>query len=408
MDAKKQIAAHWQFRWPVMDVLIGGESSIDTPSTYVRTMEEATRFLVSYGYNPDHPADARLMHSVIVESLAFIERELMPREWRNGLRPPAEIMACDDPRWLLVWAAQHEEAHRLRRAWSCAVLRVAHSIAHIEGSYRYVNVDAAREQIKSRFEEYLQRNSAGTVTGFGHGDLIVPLVKFDWKAAKSRQSILLKLLHKRANVAETIYDLVGVRMVTMNQADSLLLIRMLTDLGIMSYPNCIPARARNSLLDVDRFRAELDNLRGLLLSDKISPDQFQKRMAALAIPPPAEEVDNPHSAATYRSIQLTGRQLIRGMNPAFAWLRRFEEASRTLGRTQASKALKELTAAIKGWHGMDREMDMCAFFPFEIQIMDQTSYTQNSQGAAAHGRYKSSQLRAARRRVLGEVLNPQK
>jgi uncharacterized protein (TIGR04562 family) len=65
----------------------------------------------------------------------------------------------------------------------------------------------------------------------------------------------------------------------------------------------------------------------------------------------------------------------------------------------------ELTAALRGWRGMDREVDMCAFFPFEIQIMDQKSYTQNNQGAAAHGRYKSSQLRAARRRVLGEILN---
>lgn len=406
MDAKKQIAAHWQFRWPVMDVLIGGESSIDTPSTYVRTMEDATRFLLAYGYNPDHPADARLMHGVIVEALAFIERELMPREWRGGLRPPPEIMACDDARWLLVWAAVHDDAHRVRRAWACAVLRVAHSIAHIEGSYRYVNVDAARDQIKSRFEEYLQRNAAGEVTGFGQGDLVVPLAKFDWKAAKSRQSILLKLLHKRANVAETIYDLVGVRMVTTSQADALLLIRMLTDLGIVSYPNCIPARARNTLLDVDKFRAELDNLRGLLMSDKITSDQFRKRMSALVFPPPAEDPGNPHSAHSYRSIQLTGRQLIRGMNPAFGWLQRFEEGTRAFGRTQASKALKELAAALKGWHGMQRELDMCAFFPFEIQIMDQKSYSQNSQGAAAHGRYKSSQLRAARRRVLGEVLNP--
>ena len=218
MDNKKQIAEQWHFRWPVMEVLIGGESSIDTTSTYVRTMEDATRFLLSYGYNPDDPSDARMMHAVIVEALAFIERELMPREWRNGVRPPEEILLCDDPRWLLVWAAEHEDSHRIRRAWACAVLRVMHSIAHIEGSYRYVNVDAARAQIKARFEDFLRRDAADQVTGFGQGETFVPLVKFEWKAVKSRQSILLKLLHKRANVAETIYDLVGVRMLCCSSA----------------------------------------------------------------------------------------------------------------------------------------------------------------------------------------------
>lgn len=405
MDNKKQIAEQWHFRWPVMEVLIGGESSIDTTSTYVRTMEDATRFLLSYGYNPDDPSDARMMHAVIVEAMAFIERELMPREWRNGVRPPEEILLCDDPRWLLVWAAEHEDSHRIRRAWACAVLRVMHSIAHIEGSYRYVNVDAARAQIKARFEDFLRRDAADQVTGFGQGETFLPLVKFEWKAVKSRQSILLKLLHKRANVAETIYDLVGVRMVVDSQADALLLVRLLTDFGIVSYANCIPARARNNLVDVDKFRRELDELRGLLMSEKISPEQFTMRMGNLVLPSPPEDIDNPHSAATYRSIQLTGRQLIRGMNPAFQWLQRFDEAAEALQGSPASEALMELTAALRGWRGMDREVDMCAFFPFEIQIMDQKSYTQNNQGAAAHGRYKSSQLRAARRRVLGEILN---
>lgn len=400
MDAKKQIAARWQFRWPLMDVMIGGESSIDTHATYVSSMQDATRFLQAYGYDPDHPSDARMMHATIVEALAFIERELMPREWRAGNRPPDEVLNCDDPRWLMVWSAEHDDAHKARRAWACAVLRVAHSIAHIEGSYRHVDVGVAKEQIRGRFDQFLRRDDRGKVTGFGHGELMVPLHKFDWKNSKTRQSILLKLLHKRANVAETIYDLVGLRLVTQTQADTLLVVRMLTELGIVSYPNCIPARARNTLVDLDAFRRELDELRGLMLSGKLTPAQFNRRMDDLALPPPAETADNPHSAVTYRSIQLTGRQLIRGRGASLGWLTGLEAAV-----SQREKALGDLIAGIKGWRGMDQLLDARAFFPFEIQIMDVKSYTQNSQGAAAHGRYKSSQLRAARRRVLGEVLS---
>ncbi|MEY4632069.1 MAG: hypothetical protein RIQ81_2189 [Pseudomonadota bacterium] len=400
MDEKKQMAARWQFRWPLMDVMIGGESSIDTHATYVGSMQDATRFLQAYGYDADHPSDARMMHATIVEALTFIERELMPREWRAGNRPPDEILNCDDPRWLMVWAAEHDEPHKARRAWACAVLRVAHSIAHIEGSYRHVDVGVAKEQIRARFEQFLQRDTSGKVTGFGQGDVVVPLHKFDWKNSKSRQSILLKLLHKRANVAETIYDLVGLRLVTHTQADTLLVVRMLTDLGIVSYPNCIPARARNTLIDLDTFRRELDELRGLMLSGKLTSAQFNRRMDGLALPAPAETADNPHSAVTYRSIQLTGRQLIRGRGSSLGWLTGLEA-----GGSQREKALGDLIAGIKEWRGMDQLLDARAFFPFEIQIMDVKSYSQNSQGAAAHGRYKSSQLRAARRRVLGEVLS---
>lgn len=409
MDDRKKIADQWHFRWPIMDVLIGGESAIDTPSTFIRNMEEATRFLIAYGYNPDHPQDARLMHAVIVESLTFIERELMPREWKKGLRPPVEILQCDDPRWLLVWAAEYDEPNKFRRAWACALLRVMHSIAHIEGSYRYVNVDAAKSQIRQRFEEFLERDQFGQVTAFTDGSMRVPLVRFDWKGAKSRRSILLKLLHKRANVAETIYDLVGVRFVTRTQPETVLLLKMLVELGIVSYPNCVPSRARNALVDTDEFRKRIDELRGQLLSEKVDIATFESKIADLILPHPdreseASQTSNPHTAANYRSLQLTGRQLIRGINPAFSWLAKMTQAAESLSDRTAKAGVKELIAALQGWHGMDRELDMFAFFPFEVQIMDETAYTQNSQGAASHTRYKNSQLRAARRRVLGEVL----
>lgn len=404
MDDRRKIADQWHFRWPVMDVLLGGASSIDTPSTFIRNMEEATRFLIAYGYNPDHPTDSRLMHAVIVEALTFIERELMPREWKNGLRPPPEIMQCDDPRWLLVWAGEHDEPNRMRRAWSCAMLRVMHSIAHIEGSYRYVNVDAARDQIRRRFEEFLERDGSGMVKAFGDSSLKVPLVRFDWKGAKSRRSILLKLLHKRGNVAETIYDLVGVRFVTKNQAETVLLLKMLVDLGIVSYPNCVPSRARNALVDTDEFRVRIDDLRGQLLSGALDIETFQRKISKLTLPHPGGESENPHTASSYRSLQLTGRQLIRGLNPAFAWVSKLGQAAAGLPDKVAAAGLRELVDVMQYWHGMDREMDMFAFFPFEVQIMDEASYMQNSQGAASHSRYKNSQLRAARRRVLGEVL----
>ena len=48
---------------------------------------------------------------------------------------------------------------------------------------------------------------------------------------------------------------------------------------------------------------------------------------------------------------------------------------------------------------------MMGFFPFELHVLDAESYDQNTLGDANHNLYKRSQLRAARRRVLAQVLS---
>ena len=46
-------------------------------------------------------------------------------------------------------------------------------------------------------------------------------------------------------------------------------------------------------------------------------------------------------------------------------------------------------------------------FPYEVQILDKASYLDSKVGHGAHASYKQRQLFAARRRVLGRLLqNP--
>ena len=59
---------------------------------------------------------------------------------------------------------------------------------------------------------------------------------------------------------------------------------------------------------------------------------------------------------------------------------------------------------LKNWpSGKEARFD-AAFFPFEVQILDATSHQHAQSGEANHDRYKSSQIRAARKRVLSQVL----
>jgi uncharacterized protein (TIGR04562 family) len=401
-EQRAQLANLWRFNWPVMGVMIGGESSIDLPTLTLKTREEAAKFLKSYGFDSDQPDDARQIHAVIVEALSFIERHLMPKEWGQGLMPPAEVLACEDARDLLVWASDREESNRQRRIWSCAVLRVMHTIGHIEGAFRYTSIDQARIQIMDRFNVHVQRDHEG-VLWLGPSDMRVRLARIEWKYSKPRESILLKLLHKRANVAETIYDVIGVRIITERQCDVMLAVKILSHLHIVSFPNCNPSRARNTLLDPDAFRMATDDLRGKLMSNSITPDEFERAMQNLVLQPPDSNSSNPHSAMSYRSIQMTGRQLIRTENPNFGWLRKLESEAAAVS-PEKSAVLKDLVNFIRGWNGVEDELCDRAFFPFEIQVMDSASYALNSSGPASHGKYKRKQVRAARRRVLGDIL----
>lgn len=401
-DKKKQQLDKWALSWPIMHVLIGGRSSIDLPEIHISSREEAGMFLKSYGYDPQKTRDARLIHATIVEALSVVERHLMPKEWRQGVVPPPEVLNCSDAQDLLLWACDRAPEHNQRRMWSCALLRIMHTIAHIEGAFRYSDIDSARDEIMARFQSVVTYE--GDSCWFHHGEHRVPLVKMEWKTQKSRESVLLKLLHKRANVAETIYDMIGLRIVAKRQSDALQIVKMLYRSHVISFPNAIPSRSRNSLVDPDIFRVQLDQMRGELMTGTMTPELFMQRIEALHIPPPASDKENQHSGQDYAAIQLTCRQLIRTPRPLTTLRKSLMTAAEEL-REQGplSVYLQEMSQVLKNIARISGDEEF-AFFPFEIQVMDEKAWEINSTGKASHGKYKRSQVRAARRRVLNEIL----
>lgn len=405
---KAKTADLWRFPWPIMNVLIGGHSSIDLEELRVPSLEAATAWLRSYGYDPEKATDLMYMHAVIIEAITFIESTLVsPKEWQKGLRPPEEVSSCKDPRQLLVWASDHEPEHKWRQAWSCAVLRVMHTIAHIEGIAGKARLGLARIQIMDRFKRYIYTDKQGHLC-LGDELQNVQLARLEWKHAKARNSIILKLLHKRDNVADAIYDYLGVRIVTKRVCDVMLVVKLLHRFNMVSYPNCYPARARNTLVDLPRFRARIETLRDMLLNGAIAAEEFEamvSRIEADAI----NETNNPHSASSYRSIQLTGRQLIVEETDRLEWIAKLnrELDSRRLPAT-VGKILNELHYLVDGWYSVQEGKKGGTFFPFEVQIMDARSYEETVSGQAAHTLYKESQVKAARKRVLSAVLAERK
>lgn len=395
----------WRFPWPIMDVLIAGKSSIDLPELQCMNWEQATDFVRGYGYDPDDAQDLLKSQAVMIEAIAFIESKLVtPQEWSTTLRPPDDILMAEDPRQLIIWASHPSPNHGLRKAWACAILRVMHTIAHIEGVTLTASHAQAVKQITERFNRFVERDASNNFW-LGSQELRVAIERIEWKHNKSRHSIILKLLHKRDNVAETIYDYLGVRIVTHRLCDVMLVVKILHELNIISYPNCYPSRARNSLIDYPRFRSQTETLLDLLTSGSISPAEFETMITRLTA---AEDGSspNPHSASSYRSIQITGRQLVRTRDERLEWLDKLaaEIHSKKISK-EVERSLRELHTLVKDWHSTQTQPITSAhFFPFEVQILDHDSYKHATSGEANHDRYKSSQLAAARERVLGQVL----
>ncbi|MCB9229905.1 MAG: TIGR04552 family protein [Deltaproteobacteria bacterium] len=407
----QRLINQWSFPWPIMDVLIGGRSSIDLEKLILKNENDAKNFLRSYGYDPDAPNDLQKLHEIFIESINFIQTQLIPREWEKGKKPPKEFLECENPAWLLLWASGiYNHTNDLSRseslqAWSCAVLRVMHTIAHLDDLQRLNNIHDAKTQIMNRFRKILFRDKNGQLL-FGNADEFIQLEKMEWKTGKSRNSMLLKLLHKPANVSETIYDFVGVRIVTKTLSETMIVVKYLRQFYLIDFPNTHPVRSRNNLIDVPQFRRQIETMQKMLQDHKINHQSFQEMLLYLKTPINLGKSCNPHSAREYRSIQLTCRQRVRYPSPALSWMKKLETyLSENHGTARSQEIIKDFLALISSWCPQtEQAKEVSIFFPFEVQILDKEAAYMGENGAASHNRYKKAQVRSARRRIMGKVL----
>lgn len=397
----------WKINWDLIDVMIGGRSSIDIDKLAVKDWKDATKLLKNYGFNPDIPLEAKKIHSVIVEAINFIRVYLIPEEWQMGLFPPDEILYAEDAQTILLLASSVQKEDPHKQAWACAVLRVMHTICHIEGVIDFLDLNIAREQILSRFQKFIFTDSSSNLR-FGTVKDNIKIYKVEWKNHKSRNSIILKLLHKTANVAETIYDHIGIRIITEKISDVLMVIKYLRDYHMITVANCNPSRSKNSLIDMKQFQKYINYLFPLVEENKISEDEFSTLIDSFVIPKTKGEPQgkNPHSSYNYKSIQLTCRQLIQYENPSLKWISQIEEliSSNLDLNSEGKRTLNEIISLAKNQDRISEYTNIKGFFPFEVHVLDKHSALENTYGRASHKKYKFNQIKSARKRVLGKVL----
>ena len=406
---KELVLKKWSFPWSLMEVLIGGKSSIDLKKLSINSVGDAENFIRSYGYDIDNQKDIKCLHSLVVESLHFIEEHLMPKEWKSGLVPPEEILLCEDPKKLLIWASQDSNDRKsvILQRWSCALLKLIHTISHIDDLQRLNNLKVARSQIIGRFQKSIFRDHDGKLW-LGDKDNCIELVRVDWKPKKQRDSMILKLLHKPANVADTIYDLIGVRIVTKKYSETILAVKFLRQFHLIDFANSHPSRARNTLIDIEQFKSHVDMLTTMVKNNQLNIENFVEMIENPSFQLNSKKQHNPHSSRDYRSIQITCRQRVRYKDPKNTWQEKLAEFLRTPQlnlNSEMKKTIESISQLAQNW-GADRDLsEVSVFFPFEVQIMHEEAALLLEDGDASHDKYKKAQIRTARKRILNEVLN---
>jgi uncharacterized protein (TIGR04562 family) len=229
----------------------------------------------------------------------------------------------------------------------------------------------------------------------------IPLVEFETKSKKSRDSIIIKLLHKKENVAEELFDRIGIRFVTHTRADCLRVIHFMDNNYLIMVNNIKPSRSQNSLVDLTQLQPKYKELIKKAIKEKTPEEEFQK-LADKLVNDCASDAQlhqkNNHTSHDYKAIHFTCRQLIKYKNPFY------QNFSKIRAFAKKNDPSNEITKRILDLDTSYIAKDIRFFYPFEIQVTDQDSHEKNTEGEASHLEYKKSQTRSAMLRLFKPLI----
>ncbi len=392
----------YHFQWEVFDVIIGGKSALDANAYLgqLETREDVGRFLLGYGFDCNDPVQSAELFGNFQEAVQFVRRYFLKEGTSDGVdrKIPDVILACSDITDLFLLATNKGDIKNLQEdnIWAGIILKVMHTILHADKDLRYRYFSTIQFQIFDRFYKYIHRDQENNLfLKNEEGDVLVPLVDFQTKAKKSRDSIIIKLLHKTENVAEELFDRIGVRFITENAVDTLRVMRFLYKNYVISVHNIKPSRSQNSLIDLEKFKKLHFELEKEAMRSQFDESKFIEECTKItkecAINKSEGNV-NEHTLDSYSSFHFTCRQLIKYKNPFMKEFNAVRKMAKELDSEIAAKILSLDTSSIA--------KDVRFFYPFEVQITDIESHKKNTEGEASHQEYKKKQLVSAKNRLF--------
>ena len=395
------------FDWEILDVVIGGKSALDTKNFLgpMSDIEHVNAFLKGYGLDPsDHVTKAELFGN-FQEALQFIRRYFLKEGNPDGLdlKLPNSLLMISDISQLFLMATDVNPNKKEDKLWAEIVLKVMHTIVHADKDLRSNYFNIVQTQIFDRFYKYIFRgNDDKLYLGIKGTDNVIALVDFETKSKKTRESVIIKLLHKAENVAEELFDRIGVRFVTETRFDTLRVIRFLLEKNIVIPHNNKPSRAINTMINLEQLKEAHQKVLKTAIRKNMTEEEFlhamEQEVRRCSLRGESSE-KNRFTSKSYQSIQFTCRHLIEYKNP---FLQEFNELRRLAKNYNSDE--NELAKRVLSMDIALVARDIRFFYPYEVQIVDKVASVENSQGDASHQEYKRQQVQSAMKRLFKSMI----
>jgi uncharacterized protein (TIGR04562 family) len=405
MSKRPEYLSDYIFNWETFDVVCGGKSSLDATNylTELYDKDQVANFLFGYGFDISDPVESAELFGIFQEALQFIKRYFLKEGNPDGLdlAVPNYLFTITNISDLFLAATGHSryELKTEESLWAGVILKVMHTFLHTDKDLRYRYFSTIQQQIFDRFYKFIHRDEQNRLFLKNDSGTNIALFDFQTKAKKTRDSIVIKLLHKQENVAEELFDRIGVRIITFNKLDALRVIKFLHRNHVLIINNIKPSRSQNSLVDLKLLRKNIYNLYKDALRNNLSEDIFYHKLNALMDLTNSKnsEHQNRHTLDEYRAIHFTGRQLIKYRNP---FMTSFNEVRKLALKDKENP----LSQSLLSLDSSPISRDVRFFYPFEVQITDYDSHLKNTQGEASHAEYKKSQLKSSMKRIFRPIL----
>jgi uncharacterized protein (TIGR04552 family) len=315
-----------------MRLLLRGGSVIDWHRLAFTDVAEVDRFLRINEFDPVVPEDIERLEELRADAVEYLTRNF-------SYRIPEDVAHAMPARDLFLLASSRGK----KQTYACIVLKVMHVMHHLAGRELLFKLPVSDDEVFG-FVEAKVVKVVEEIRAAGY-----PIVEFAW-SRKERDSVVTKLLAKKATIAADVFDKLRFRLITRSIDDlPAVLHEFLHKLIPFNY--LIPGQTVNGILP---FRHMLDRTAGYArFSDQLQMDLD------------TEEADgngsNEFSGPTYRVINFVADLPVR---------------------------IDQFLCRVPG---QENELGAVIFVLTEFQVMDAETARANEAGENSHTKYKARQ-----------------
>ena len=217
-----------------MRLLLRGGSVIDWHRLSFQDASEVDRFLALNEFAPESADDMDRLEELRADAVEYLTRNF-------SYRIPADVAHDMPARDLLLLASSRGK----KQTYACIVLKVMHVMHHLAGRELLFKLPVSDDEVFG-FVEAKVVKVVEEIRAAGY-----PIVEFAW-SRKERDSVVTKLLAKKATIAADVFDKLRFRLITRSLEDlPPVLHEMLHRLIPFNY--VIPGQTVNAILPFRRF-----------------------------------------------------------------------------------------------------------------------------------------------------------